>query len=258
MAYTKKIKKAVGKVTTAAKKRYGIGKGRGGFKFTQVAKDLEMIKSRLNVEKKFKDTIDIEGSVGQCDGALNGFDIFDVTPDIVQGVQENARVGNSIKATGFVLNVAARGQINAHKRILKIMLIRSKTSDTMGGAGGIVDDLFNANPLNGLVDFYSERNYSGMKGSHKILATKYVKVAPHNDSSTGFAAAKMAVKLNDIIRFNANADTRPQDFSYHILVMSDFGNKSLTTPSTNPGVLEQGSGTGVALRMSSRLWYVDN
>ena len=97
MAYTRKIKKAVGKVSTAAKKRYGIGKGRGGFKFTQVAKDLEMIKSRLNAEKKFKDMIDIADSVGQIDGAATGgLALFDVTPELTQGVQESGRIGNSI------------------------------------------------------------------------------------------------------------------------------------------------------------------
>lgn len=256
MAYTRKIKKAVGKVSTAAKKRYGIGKGRGGFKFTQVAKDLEMIKSRLNAEKKFKDMIDISDSVGQIDGvATGGLALFDVTPELTQGVQESGRIGNSIRATGFVLNVAARGQINAHKRILKIMLIRSRSSDSIGN---IENDLFDPNPLTGLRDFYSERNYSGSKGPHQIIATKYVKVQPNNDSSTGFACAKMAVKLNDIIRWDTNAATRPQDFQYHIMVMCDHGNKNLTIPTSNPGVLEQGAGTGVALRMAARVWYVDN
>lgn len=258
MAYTKKIKKAVGKVSTAAKKRYGIGKGRGGFKFTQVAKDLEMIKSRLNVEKKFKDEIDISASVGQCDGNNFGGAVFDTTPILTQGVQESGRIGNSIRATGFVLNMACRGQVNAHKRILKVMLVRSRASDAPFGAGGIIDDLFNVNPLTGLVDFYSERNYSGSKGPHQILATKYVKVAPNNDSSTGYACAKMAVKLNDVIRWDTNAATSPQDFKYHIIILADFGNRSLSTPSTNPGILEQGSSTGVALRMSTRIWYVDN
>lgn len=254
MAWTKKIKKTAGKVTTAAKKRYGIGKGRGGFKFSQVAKDLEMIKSRLNTEKKFKDQIDIEDSVGQVDGNGAGWAYIDATPYLTQGVQENARVGNSIRATGLVLNVAARGQINAHKRRLKICLVRSRAF----ALSGTEQEVWNANPLTGLIDYYSERNYSGMKGAHKILATKYVNVIPHNDSSTGFACTKMAVKLNDIIRWDTNADTSPQEFRYHIFVFSDFGNRSLSTASTNPGVLEQGSGSGVALRMSTRVWYVDN
>lgn len=259
MAWTKKIKKTAGKVSTAAKKRYGIGKGRGGFKFSQVAKDLEMIKSRLNVEKKFVDRTDFEGSVGQVDGNALGYAVFDVSPIIAQGVGESYRVGNSIKATGMVLNLACRGQINAHKRKLKIMLIRSRTSDFLtSGTGPIMEDLFNANPLTGLIDYYSERNYSGMKSPHKILATKYINVIPHNDSSTGFAAGKLAAKLNDIVRYDNDATLIPQDFQYWVVVMSDFGNRSLTTPSTNTGVLEQGAGSGVALRMSSRMWYVDN
>lgn len=258
MAWTKKFKKTAGKVSTAAKKRYGIGKGRGGFKFSQVAKDLEMIKSRLNVEKKFHDKADFEDSVGQVDGNAVGYALFDVTPYLTQGVGESQRVGNSIKATGMVLNMACRGQINAHKRKVKVMLIRSKTSDFVGGTGGILADLFNVNPLTGLIDFYSERNYSGMKGSHKILATKYINVIPHNDSSTGFACGKLAVKLNDVIRYDSDIQNIPQDFQYHVIVMSDFGNRSLSTTSTIAGVLEQGASSGVALRMSSRMWYVDN
>lgn len=236
MAWTKKIKKTAGKISTAAKKRYGIGKGRGGFKFTQVAKDLEMIKSRLNVEKKFLDILDIEDSVGQVDGNGHGYAYMDLTPVITQGVQESGRVGNSIRATGMVINVAARGQINAHKRKLKFVLVRSKENSISAN----LTDVWDVNPLTGLVDYYSERNYSGMKGPNQILATKYLTVTPHNDSSTGYACTKFAIKLNDIIRWDTNAATSPQDFNYSLMVFSDFGNKSLSTASTNPGVLEQG------------------
>ena len=180
MAYTKKFKKAVGKVSTAAKKRYGIGKGRGGFKFSQVAKDLEMIKSRLNVEKKFVDRADFEDSVGQVDHNALGYAVFDVSPIIAQGVGESYRVGNSIKATGMVLNFACRGQINAHKRKLKIMLIRSRTSDFLStGTGPIIEDLFNPNPLTGLIDYYSERNYAGKSElevrQHRNQGGNYIK-----------------------------------------------------------------------------------
>lgn len=256
MAWTKKIKKTAGKVTTAAKKRYGIGKGRGGFKFTQVAKDLEMIKSRLNVEKKFKDILDIDDNVGQSDGTAGGLAWVDVTPILTQGVQEQGRVGNSIRATGMVLHIAARGQVNSHKRRLKIILVRSRTGESIGQ---IESDLFDANPLTGNIDYYSNRNYSGMKGPHKILATKYMNVIPHNDSSVGFQAGKFSFKLNDVIRYDTNAATAPQDFQYYVMIYSDFGNRSTTVNgSANPGLLEPGTSSGVALRMSTRMWYVDN
>ena len=56
------FKKSFKKATAYAKKktfgskgitgRYGIGKGKGGLNITTIARDLQMVKERLNVEKK--------------------------------------------------------------------------------------------------------------------------------------------------------------------------------------------------------------
>ena len=65
--------------TGGAKRRYGIGKGKGGFKFAKLAADLEMVKSRLNVEKKHKDVDVVTSSVAQANQDSDGYTLLDVT-----------------------------------------------------------------------------------------------------------------------------------------------------------------------------------
>ena len=84
-----------------AKRRYGIGKGKGGFKLMKLAQDLEMVKNRLNVEKKHKDVDVATGSAGQVYENAEGAAIWDVTPNISQGTDSDERVGNSLKLTGM-------------------------------------------------------------------------------------------------------------------------------------------------------------
>lgn len=252
MGFTKFRKKA----STATKKRYGIGKGRGGFKFTQVAKDLEMIKSRLNVEKKFVDQdLYNDQTVGQSNDESPGDWHVDLTPLVAQGVGESNRIGNSIKATGMVVRMNFRGQTNAGKRVAKICIIRSLNEDSSP-----VADLWDPNPLTGFIDFHSPRNYASMRGkssSHTVIATKYVKIASGNDEDP-VASLMLPVKLNDVIRYGSNSDNTPEDFRYHMVVFLDYGNKALSGTTSNLGCVIPTAASGVVFNQQVRLWYVDN
>jgi len=258
MAFYKKFKKTTGKASTAVKKRYGIGKGRGGFKISQVAKDVEMIKSRLNVEKKFIDQDLVnDATVGQSNDESYGYYIADVTPEMSQGVGENNRIGNSIKLTGMVIRANFRQQSSSGKRIAKVCLIRSKTQDA---GNDVVNDLFDNNPLTGFVDFHSPMNYAGMRGrasSHQIVATRYVKIESSNDEDA-VATLKMPVKLNDLLRFSSNSDTSPEDCRYKLVIFLDYGNRNILSSTSNLGCVIPGVATGAILNHQVRAWYVDN
>ena len=198
------------KASTAVKKRYGIGKGRGGFKISKLAKDLEMVKSRLNVEKKYIDSDLVnDATVGQSNDEAYGYYLSDATPTIAQGVGESNRIGNSIKTTGMVVRLNFRGQTNAGKRIAKVCLIRSKDALNTVNLNGTIGDLFDVNPLTGFVDFHSPRNYTGMRGksaTHQIVATRYVKIESQNDEDP-VGTLTMPIKLQDVLRFEANSDS---------------------------------------------------
>jgi len=254
MGFTKYSKKA----STAVKKRYGIGKGRGGFKFSKVAKDLEMLKSRLNVEKKFQDSdLTNDATVGQSNDEGAGYYVTDATPSPAQGIGESNRIGNSIKATGIMVRMNFRGQSNAGKRIAKVCLVRSVGQPTF--SSDVVSDLFDVNPLTGFIDFHSPRNYSstGNRANHKIVATRYVKIESSNDEDP-VGTLKMPVKLNDVIRFQTNGDIQPNDFRYTLIVFLDYGNKSISGSTSNPGCVISSVLSGCVLNHQVRTWYVDN
>lgn len=257
MAFYRRFKKTTGKMSTAAKKRYGIGKGRGGFKFSQVARDLEMLKSRLNVEKKYLDQDVVqEVSIGQSNDEFAGYHHQDITPIMSQGTGESARIGNSIKTTGMVVRMGLRQQANAGKRIAKVCVVRSLADDT-----NPANDLWDPNPLTNFVDFHSPRNYTGSRGkdtTHKIIATKYVKLADTGGGDDGVANMKLAIKLNDIIRYTADTSTTPEDFRYHLFVFLDYGNLHSTNHTSNNGCLITSPSTGAIIQHQVRVWYVDN
>ena len=117
MAIGKWAKRKSSQATKAVGKRYGVSYGRRGVRFSKnsmskIAKDVMMIKASLNTEKKFVDTDElIKGNVGQVDGNAQGYLAVDLTPQIVQGVGERQRVGNSVKATGLVLKMNINKQL---------------------------------------------------------------------------------------------------------------------------------------------------
>lgn len=259
MAWTKKIKKTAGKVTTAAKKRYGIGKGRGGFKFTQVAKDLEMIKSRLNVEKNYTEQVYENFTVGASDINNPGWYGVDMGTliSIPQGDGKGQRVGLSCKATGLNVKLNLKGQINASKRRFKIQIVR--VNNDRFSPGDLIAEMYDPNPLTGNVDFFSQRKYQdGNQRTFQVLRTHYGTIYPKVDYSTGFADVNLGVKLNDKLRFNSDIDVNPNDTRYMMLIFLDYGNRNPTTPATDLGLLEQGAFTGVFGNWYARLWYVDN
>ena len=124
--YMKAKKKAYG--SKGVKGRYirpGFTKGMGN-----LIKDVEMIKSRLNVEKKYNDVDVLTHSVGQVFVATDGAYNQDVTPIISQGVGENQRVGNSLKLTGMTFPIQFSQQTNClGDRKVRVTLLRARTAD---------------------------------------------------------------------------------------------------------------------------------
>lgn len=259
MAWQKKFKKSTGKMSTAVKKRYGIGKGRGGFKFQKLASDLAEVKSRLNVEKKFVDSDLVNDQiVGQSNDENPGYYVSDATPSIPQSTGESGRIGNSLKITGMVVRMNFRQQANAGKRIAKVCVIRSRTDDP---ETGVISDLWDANPLTGFIDFHSNLNYTGRRGknsSHQIIATRYCKVEDTGGGEDGVGTIKFSLKLSDILRYATNGSNDPEDFRYRMVVFLDYGNSSSLATTQNAGCLIGGQSTGCLLNHQVRHWYVDN
>jgi len=270
MGFSKWVKKKSAQATKSAGKRYGISYGRRGVRasknsMSKIAKDVMMIKSQLNVEKKYIDTAEVvKGTCGQVKINDQGFLALDLTPTIPQGVAESQRVGNSIKATGMVLKMNTIKQQSAGgPRRLRILIIKSL--DPTLGANSIANKMFDANPLSGVVDYHSNYDYTQISDKRlRVLREVKLYLGNNNDNSTNANPAEVAsatrtiaLKLDDVLRFQTNGAGEPENVKYYAIVLCDNGNSS-GTASTLSTIFCTEANSGVLVNAHNRFWYVDN
>lgn len=252
--------------TGGAKRRYGIGKGKGGFKLAKLAADLEMIKERLNVEKKHREVDVITSNVGQVNANADGILAVDVTPSISQGTGEGARVGNSIKLTGMTFPMSFTQQINCMgDRRVRVSLLRVRSGDNGVTTTEAIQQVWQTNPLTGVRDFNAPRAYrSSKQDGISIIRSKvfYVKgpdvAAPGNniDAERNVATIRLNLKLDEILRYAEDGHSSPDGLRYYLVFQCNAGNVSSVASTTDVPVTD--GSTGLVLRLAQRYWYVDN
>lgn len=271
MAIGKWAKKKSAQATKAVGKRYGVSYGRKGLRMgkqslSKIAKDVMMIKSQLNVEKKYLDTAEtVNGSVGQVNVNAEGRDVVAITPVISQGTGESDRVGNSIKATGLVVKMNVIKQINAQgPRRLKLFIVRSSDPDLPGAT--VHEKILDVNPMSGLRDFHSNLDYTQLKdGRLRILATKNIYLPQDSGVASGTMdtrerqtrAITCAIKLNEVLRFETDNANQPENCRYWAVLVADNGNRGGTNSSLVDIFVWQNE-SAIDYKMTTRFWYVDN
>lgn len=264
-AYMKGKKKAYG--SKGVKGRYirpGFTKG-----MTNLIKDVEMIKGRLNVEKKFVDTDLFTDSFGQCEINVEGALTRDISPIIPQGITESTRNGNSVKLTGLSMPVFIRGQASCYGgRKIRLTILKVRTADNNVSADEAFERVWDVNPINGtLRDYHAPRAYRNSKTDGISVAyskTFYLPKAQLDTGLTGmvnteqpFKCFRVNVKLDDVLRFDTNASTLPGGFKYILVMQSDAGNFNAGANSTlDVPILDANSGMTVSA--GCRYWFVDN
>ena len=146
------------------KTRYGIGKGKGGFKFAKLAADLEMVKSRLNVEKKEVRSDVVTTNIGQVEANNDGAYIADLTQAINQGIGETQRIGNSLKCTGMSMPIQITQMPGCFlDGKVRMTLLRVKSADNGVTGTEAFEKVWETNPLSGVRDFNAPRAYRNSK-----------------------------------------------------------------------------------------------
>lgn len=274
MAWKKTARQVEKKVfgTGGFKRRYGIGKGKGGFKLATLAKDLEMVKSRLNAEKKeIREAEITDGVVGQVFNDLNGYWFQDITPTLAQGTGADERIGNSLKMTGCNLNFQFIGQsetLTGRKLKIGLYRVRDPSLGPNDASADITSDVFDSNPLTGLFDYNAAKAYRNSKNDgiacirEKTVYIPKVQVlnglnAANQDIERAYKTLNFPVKLNDLLRYEQNNDTLPNGFRYVILIRADCGNSGPVV-SNIQNIPVIAANAGVQVRMGQRWWYVDN
>lgn len=252
-------------------------KGRQALKTSaQIATDVAKLSasvaylgSRLNSEKKYKDRDIVTGHFGQVNANANGIYMIDVTPDISQGTDSDERIGNSLKLTGLSMPIQFDGMpktVSARK--IRVLLFSVRSADNGVNATECINDYFDVNPINGIIDMNSPRAYrkhvhDGIKLIRsktytlpKVPTVDFGNDDDVNDEEKSSFMAKFNVKLNDVLRYNAGGDSLPDGQRYFMFLMADKGNVGNSVSTLDVPVTPVS--TGVAFRLGQRAWWVDN
>lgn len=263
MAYGSRFaKKAMGKAKRYAKKRY-LRKGAGygtGLRLNKLSKDILLIKSKLNTEKKYIDTGEVATQgVGQCNANNIGNYCVDITPTPASGSGFSQRTGKSIKAVAMCLEYQLVQQANCvGPRRFKLFI-----GQTVGtpipplGANSIQTNFLEANPITTMIDYNSNRDINFFQ-RFKVLACKKIYLKDDSIASQAqITTGKIAMKLNHHIQFDDNTTTVTNGQLFWFIV-ADAGNWNSSVDSTLANVAVTGNQTGASFQTYTRFWYVDN
>ena len=260
-------KKAYG--SKGVKGRYirpGFTKGMGN-----LIKDVEMIKSRLNVEKKHKELDVNTFAIGQVSADADGSSVQDITPVISRGTDYDERVGNSLKLTGMTFPVSFTQQNNClGDRKVRVSLLRVCASDNGVSGQEALEQVWEVNRLvgSGVRDYNAPRRYRNSKNDGITVVrskTFYIKGPQLDNGSLGVDSqerntltTRFNVKLDDILRFDETVSaTLPNGVKYYLVFQCDAGNRNGGTVSTLDVPVVAAS-SGLTVRLGQRFWYVDN
>jgi hypothetical protein len=170
-----------------AVKRTALGKRKRSPPVSMSSKKLQAQVKRLmrmRQEKKYAEKT-ATGNVGQVTVNLTGALVSDITPTIAQGDGESQRIGNSITATGLVVQQQFIKQVNGiGPRRVRTHIVR--TLDPSLSAADLLPVVFNANPLSTVIDYFSSLNYTMMADKRvQLLGSKETKLlSNYSDTNT--------------------------------------------------------------------------
>lgn len=257
--YAKKVAKKVGRVV---KKRYFKGKGYGNPRIAQMVKDVSVLKSMLNAEKKrLEVSPGTTFTIGQVNGNVSGHYLVDITPQPVQGTGFNQKTGNSFKwHSSFMDMQFSTPTANISGQTLKIEIVK-----VVGLPYASMPDILNKyiEPtafITGasVYDLHSPRDPDYFKNFVK-LRTRYVKIKQDDISGeTVVKRIKLGLKLkNHHVRTDNNDPTVTMGQVF-MIITADQGNSSASTASTLVGVPNTAVNTGCFLRYEFTHYFYDN
>jgi predicted peptidase len=259
MVYGSKFaKKTYGKARRYAKKRY-VRKGSGygtGLRLNKLSKDILLIKSKLNTEKKYITTGAVSTTpVGQCANNDPAAKCVEITPKPAVGTGFADRIGKSIKVVAMALEYQMEQQANcAGPRKFKLYIC--KTKGTPIATSTIRTQFMDLNPITGMWDYMSNRNIDHFK-TYQVLKTQTIYLKDDNISGQSqLTTGKCVMKLSHHIQFDDNTTT-VTDGQLFWYIVADSGNAG-PSDSTLSNVAITGNNTGASFQTYCRFWYVDN
>lgn len=162
----------------ALKKRYFKGgkvKAKN-VKLVQIAKDVSVLKSMVNAEKKrIDEPNELAYEVAQIGTGLNssGFMVKRNLFEVPTGLGHREKNGNSIKAHSYHIDFRARAMNTVQSLRLKVMLVLAKEPQNLTTSDDIISKLLKPSAFNDKYDILSPRNYENMN-DFRIIASKNI------------------------------------------------------------------------------------
>lgn len=245
-------------------KSFGVNRyyPKGEVNLVNIAKDIMLLKSIVNSEKKQFIRADGNQPIGQVDGNAEGALTLDVTPNPVQGVGDSNRVGDSIKLTTAMMKFQFRQQ-NAGTGPVRGIVEVWQVLGTPQSTTTVNNQL---NLKTAFLTGADIRDYNAMpdqdfRNQYRLIAKRHFKVK--GDTLAGQSQIQeLSIpirfgKLGTHIKYAENSTTIASG-QIVMTIRVDAGNMSTTTDSTLANVVLTGQRTGIIMNSSFTFYYYDN
>lgn len=248
-------RKAIRKVGRVVKKRYFKGKGYAKPKLGRMMKDVAMLKSMLNAEKK-NATMNTSSAqnIAISNGASSGYFFAPIVPSISQGVASSQRVGNSVRLHSFNLRGRITQQASTTAPVsVRLMIVKApgtqpSLAGTINAPAPVTDlpiakTLLEVNPFTGFIDYYSQRAPDTFR-DWIVLAKKTVTLKP--DTVTG---------VSQIQQFRIGSKLRRHHIRYDDSGNLVDGNLFIIAVATAG---DTSTSTGAKIELVQDIYFYDN
>lgn len=235
----KQAKRAVG----YAKKRYVK---KGGPNMKNIYKDVMMLKSLVNIEKKKIDVTLAATTFGQTSGAgVTGGISRDFTPVIAQGITGLTRNGNSVKLVSGCLDLYFNQSVNAvNGGKIRWALVCKPDNAVPISSFDVFTQYLENNPFSAVRDYHSSRDPEYFT-SLRVIAGGVVTLTPDNlTGSISFAQRKIPLKFNHHLKYNIDGTTTTSKNAFFFIATMDTGDVVALT--------------GAQVQANMRWYYTDN
>jgi len=202
MAFKKYARKVARRVGAKVKGRYFSGKGYSRPKVQKMVQDISYLKSVLNPEKKYKDTLTITPANNMYPDSpfINKFNI----EGIAQGDAHNQRNGHSIKLCSLHFDAQiVQDTGTAQECAYKIYFVQVKGSNPVANSA-LLARFLATNPFTSQIDYWSQRN---IEEFHDFRVLHVITGKMRADGITNDAPTRQIQwhkKFNQHVRWNSS------------------------------------------------------
>jgi len=232
---------------------------KGKLSSARLFKDVAMLKSMLNSEKKQLYNSPTTQTIAQVNGASGaGFFLQDVTPVMSQGVTGQTRNGVSIKVCSMVLKGQLIQQSSAQQaQKIKVEFFMNKSTPL--STAGLISAIYDTNQLNGLYDINSPRALDTYKNWYKVCSRRFTIGQDNQSGVTGFKDLLIPLRFkNWHVKYNDDNTNSVTSGQLIMVITADSGNSSSSTASTLTTIPVTATNTGSTLNYFLTHYYYDN